>query len=135
MPMRNMMQQNALNVMVDPRNAVEPLPEKRDQDPRHRSTIIIPDFSYRNAPWRNRVKWPQKQVTGNAVYRDLLRLVWVYFVPRAQMTNFQPTKFTGLHGPYRWLVTRQDDQHDLATLLESCPQAVVGKYVAVTSLD
>jgi hypothetical protein len=51
------------------------------------------------------------------------------------MTNFQPTKFTGLHSPYRWLVTRQDDQHDLATLLESCPQALVGKYVAVTSLD
>jgi len=66
-----MMQQNALNVMVDPRNAVEPLPEKRDQDPRHRSTIIIPDFSYRNAPWRNRVKWPQKQVTGNAVNQAL----------------------------------------------------------------
>jgi len=51
------------------------------------------------------------------------------------MTNFQPMKFTGFHGPYRWLVTRQDDQHDLATLVESCPQALVGKYVAVTSLD
>src|SRR5215469_8960550 len=51
------------------------------------------------------------------------------------MTNSQPMKFTGFHDAYRWLVTRQDDQHDLATLLESCPQSLVGKYVAVTSLD
>jgi hypothetical protein len=51
------------------------------------------------------------------------------------MTNFQPTKFTGVHGLYRWLVMRQDDQHDLTTLLELCPQALSGKYVAVTSLD
>jgi len=40
--------------------------------------------------------------------------------------------FKGSHGPYRWFVARQDD---LATLLESCPQSVAGKYIAVTSLD
>ena len=39
---------------------------------------------------------------------------------------------TGLHGPYRWLTTAE---HDLNTLLRTCPQAVIGKYVAVTSLD
>lgn len=48
------------------------------------------------------------------------------------MTDFQAMTFTGSHGPYRWLVTQQDN---LAGLLQSCPQSVVGKYVAVTSLD
>ena len=48
------------------------------------------------------------------------------------MNNAQPTTFTGSHGSYRWFVTREDD---LATLLESCPQSLAGKYVAVTSLD
>jgi hypothetical protein len=40
--------------------------------------------------------------------------------------------FEGSHGPYRWFVTRHDD---LPSLLESYPQSLVGKYVAVTSLD
>lgn len=48
------------------------------------------------------------------------------------MNNSQPITFKGSHGPYRWFVTRQDD---LATLLESCPQSVAGKYISVTSLD
>jgi len=48
------------------------------------------------------------------------------------MNNAQPTTFTGSHGSYPWFVTREDD---LATLLESCPQSLAGKYVAVTSLD
>jgi len=48
------------------------------------------------------------------------------------MNNAQRTTFTGSHGSYRWSVTREDD---LATLLESCPQSLAGKYVAVTSLD
>lgn len=48
------------------------------------------------------------------------------------MTDFQPMTFIGSHGPYRWLVTQQDN---LAKLLELCPQSVAGKYVAVTSLD
>jgi hypothetical protein len=48
------------------------------------------------------------------------------------MTSFQPTMVTGLHGAYRWLTT---GRHDLDTLRRCCPQALVGKYVAVTSLD
>ena len=48
------------------------------------------------------------------------------------MNNSQPMTFKGSHGPYRWFVTGQDD---LATLLESCPQSLASKYIAVTSLD
>ena len=40
--------------------------------------------------------------------------------------------FKGSHGPYRWFIT---GQHDLATLLKSCPQSLASKYIAVTSLD
>ncbi len=39
---------------------------------------------------------------------------------------------TGSHGAYRWLTT---GQHDLDTLCSHCPQVLVGKYVAVASLD
>ena len=39
---------------------------------------------------------------------------------------------TGSNGAYRWLTT---GQHDLDTLRRQCPQALVGKYLAVTSLD
>ena len=38
----------------------------------------------------------------------------------------------GTHGSYRWLVTAQ---LELDILIRQCPQAVLGKYVAVTSLD
>lgn len=36
----------------------------------------------------------------------------------------------GSHGGYEWLVTDQDSD-----LLELCPEIVLGKYVAVTSID
>jgi hypothetical protein len=39
---------------------------------------------------------------------------------------------TGSHGTYQWLTT---GQHDLDTLLRLCPQALLKKYVAITSLD
>jgi hypothetical protein len=39
---------------------------------------------------------------------------------------------TGTHGAYRWLVTAQ---LELNALIQRCPEAVVSKYVAVTSLD
>lgn len=48
------------------------------------------------------------------------------------MANFHPAAVTGSHGAYRWLTT---GQHDLDTLLQRFPHAVLGKYVAVTSLD
>ena len=48
------------------------------------------------------------------------------------MIHLEPIKFIGSHGPYRWLVTQQVD---VATLVESCPQSLAGKFVAVTSLD
>ena len=48
------------------------------------------------------------------------------------MENGHRTAVTGSHGAYQWLTTWQ---HDLDTLLQRCPQAVVGKYVTVTSLD
>ncbi len=38
----------------------------------------------------------------------------------------------GTHGSYRWLVTAR---LELDILIRKCPQAVLGKYVAVTSLD
>jgi hypothetical protein len=39
---------------------------------------------------------------------------------------------TGSRGQYQWLTS---DEHDLASLLATCPQAVLDKYVAVTSYD
>lgn len=39
---------------------------------------------------------------------------------------------TGAHGSYWWLTTGQDD---LGSLLQACPQVVLGKYIAVTSFD
>ena len=39
---------------------------------------------------------------------------------------------TGSHGAYQWLTT---GQHDLDTLLRLCPQALMNKYIAVTSFD
>ena len=48
------------------------------------------------------------------------------------MASLQPAAVTGSYGAYRWLTT---GQHDLDTLLQRCPEALIGKYVAVTSLD
>lgn len=48
------------------------------------------------------------------------------------MAESVPIWATGSHGEYRWLTT---DKHDLDTLLRVCPQAVLGKRIAVTSLD
>src|SRR5580704_14451362 len=39
---------------------------------------------------------------------------------------------TGSRGAYLWLTT---DDNDLPTLLQRCPQALLGKYIAVTSID
>jgi hypothetical protein len=39
---------------------------------------------------------------------------------------------TGRHGEYEWLVS---SVHGLDGLLEACPRSVVGRFVAVTSLD
>ena len=39
---------------------------------------------------------------------------------------------TGSHGEYQWVTT---GQQDLDTVLRLCPQVVLGKYVAVTSID
>ena len=48
------------------------------------------------------------------------------------MTVSEPMTFTGSRGPYQWFVTKHDD---LPTLIKSCPEALAGKYIAVTSLD
>jgi hypothetical protein len=45
---------------------------------------------------------------------------------------FHPPAVTGCRGAYRWLTT---GQHELDNLRRQCPQALIGKYVAVTSLD
>jgi hypothetical protein len=42
------------------------------------------------------------------------------------------TLTTGSHGAYFWLSSAQ---HDLGGLLKQCPQLLLGKYIAVTSLD
>jgi hypothetical protein len=39
---------------------------------------------------------------------------------------------TGSRGDYSWLTTAEHELHDLIT---SCPQVVLGKYIAVTSFD
>src|SRR5580704_4490911 len=57
----------------------------------------------------------------------------VYFELEAhRMTVSEPMTFTGSRGPYRWFVTKHDD---LPTLIKAYPEALAGKYVAVTSLD
>lgn len=38
---------------------------------------------------------------------------------------------TGSHGAYKWLSSR----HELDDLLRLCPDVVLGKYIAVTSID
>jgi hypothetical protein len=48
------------------------------------------------------------------------------------MTNTNPASTTGSHGAYLWLTT---GQHDLDSLLRVCPQALLGKYIAVTHQD
>lgn len=49
------------------------------------------------------------------------------------MANTNPVIWeTGSRGAFQWLTT---DRHDLDTLLRLCPQALLSKYVAVTSLD
>jgi hypothetical protein len=48
------------------------------------------------------------------------------------MANTKPMAATGSHGAYLWLTT---GQHDLNGLLQRCPQVLLGKYIAVTSLD
>lgn len=48
------------------------------------------------------------------------------------MENPTPKAVTGSHGSYFWLAS---DQHCLDDLIEICPQAFSGKYLAVTSLD
>jgi hypothetical protein len=41
--------------------------EKKDQDPRHCSTIITPHFPRRNGVWRKRGKWaPRTKLPGTA---------------------------------------------------------------------
>ena len=48
--------------------------EKRDQDPRHCSTIITPNFSRRTGAWRNRGKWvPRTKLPGTALPQGLRR--------------------------------------------------------------
>jgi hypothetical protein len=39
---------------------------------------------------------------------------------------------TGAHDDYEWLTTRSET---IRTLLRACPEVVLGKYVAITSLD
>ncbi len=39
---------------------------------------------------------------------------------------------TGIHGEYRWLTSTED--YD-GTILRLCPEVVVGKFVAITSVD
>jgi hypothetical protein len=48
------------------------------------------------------------------------------------MENIKPDAVTGSHGGYLWLATAL---HGLDELIQLCPQAFSGKYVAVTSLD
>jgi hypothetical protein len=48
------------------------------------------------------------------------------------MASINQSTKTGVQCPYSWLTT---DQHDLRSLMENCPQTIVGKYIAVTSQD
>jgi len=48
------------------------------------------------------------------------------------MTSDNRTLTTSFHGSYQWLAT---GQYELGDFLRTCPIALLGKYVAVTSLD
>jgi hypothetical protein len=48
------------------------------------------------------------------------------------MTSDSRTLTTGFHGSYQWLAT---GKYELGDFLRTCPMALLGKYVAVTSLD
>jgi hypothetical protein len=43
-----------------------------------------------------------------------------------------PAREVGSHGDYQWLSM---DECDISTLLRLCPDVVLGKYLAVTSID
>lgn len=43
-----------------------------------------------------------------------------------------PKSAEGSHGQYRWLISHE---LELAQLLQKCPQLVLGKHVAITSID
>jgi|HubBroStandDraft_5_1064220.scaffolds.fasta_scaffold48137_4 hypothetical protein len=38
---------------------------------------------------------------------------------------------TGVHGEYQWL----EVDHELSKFLEICPQAILGRYLAITAMD
>jgi len=48
------------------------------------------------------------------------------------MANVVPAGGSGSHGDYQWLTTAD---HDLPSLLQNCPQAFVGRHIAITSMD
>jgi hypothetical protein len=48
------------------------------------------------------------------------------------MTSDNQTVTEGTHGSYQWLATAQ---YELGDFVRRCPVALLGKYVAVTSLD
>jgi hypothetical protein len=81
-------------------------------------------------------KSPSRPCTGLvrhlSVYRVYQDLCGGHKYNHNPMANFHPAVVMGSHGVYRWLTTAE---HDLDTLLQRCPKALIGKYIAVTSLD
>ena len=47
------------------------------------------------------------------------------------MKMIEPSLRTGSHGDYDWLTS----EHELDVLLRLCPEVVIGKHVAITSID
>lgn len=130
---------------------------KRDQD-KYRSQfqidrVVLPSLQveYNTVSLvTTPLQWPRAQAFCSEVHISLLnlpveqssrhvRLIGtvadlrsMFYFEGALMTDFEPMNLTGSRGPYRWFVTKHDD---LPTLIESCPQFLAGRYIAVTSVD
>ncbi|MGA9667926.1 MAG: hypothetical protein WBQ94_01890 [Terracidiphilus sp.] len=57
---------------------------------------------------------------------------WQNHAAILRINQREPVNAIGTHESYNWLCTRD---HDLGDILRGCPQAVLGKFVAVTSFD
>lgn len=57
---------------------------------------------------------------------------WQHHAAVLRINQREPINAIGTHEAYDWLCTRD---HGIGDLLRACPQAVVGKFVAITSFD
>jgi hypothetical protein len=87
------------------------------------------------------IGWPQSAHISASVEASAIDLfvdqlqgleTWQHHPAVLRINQREPIDAIGTHGSYEWLCTRDNGIDDL---LHACPQAVVGKFVAVTSFD